>query len=239
MAKLNQQEEILKLGKIITRELGGENNDRLSLLEKWMGHYIAELIGKVEHAKTEKERKTFQKECFETILKLWDKRSTLPIEGMPLKRINPAIDILNELKRQREIWEQIRLADSISWESLAVKIYDTQMDAIRICIHAAIAEDAMEREKVWADECGESLSPEEKEIIGKLDHFLEEPSSAIAFIFDNEKTNSKEVKKSKIERAFDRLESIIDNQKESIQKLKETLTKTSAIKNSTKKKQAK
>jgi len=239
MVNLNQQEEILKLGKIIIRELSNENDDKLTLLEKWMGHYIAELIDKVENAKTEKERKAFQKECFETILKLWDKRSTLPIEGMPLKRIKPAIDILNELKRQREIWEQIRLVDSISWESLAVKIHDTQMDAIRICIHAAIAEGAMDREKVWVDECGESLSPEEKEIIEKLDHFLEESSSAITFIFDNEKTNSKEAKKSKIERAFDRLESIIDNQKEAIQKMKEILTKTSTIKNSTKKKQVK
>lgn len=225
MEKSNQQTETLKLGKTIIKKLSNDNDGELSVLVSWIGHYIAELIDKVENAKTEKERNAFQKECFETILKLWDKRSTSPIESLPLGRIKPAIDILNEFKRQKDIWEQMRFADSNSWENLAVTFHDSQMDAIRICIQAAIAEDAMEREKVWADECRELLSPEEKEIIEKLDHFLEEPSSAITFIFDNEKTDSKEAKKSKIERAFDRLENIADGQKKAIQKLRMALIK--------------
>lgn len=225
MAKSNQQADILKLGKTIIRELCDEDNDRLTLLEKWMGYYIAELIDKVEYAKNGKEKKILQKECFDTIIKLWDKRSTLPIESMPLGRIKPAIDILNELERQREVWEQMRFVDSNSWESLAVKIHDTQLDAIRICTQAAIAEDAMEREKVWVDECIETLSDEEKEIIEKLDLFLKEPLSAITFMFDDEKVNSEKSGKSKIEKAFDRLESITDNQKEAIRKLRKTLIK--------------
>lgn len=225
MEKLNQEEEILKLGKTIIKELIKDNDSELSVLESWIGHYIAELITKVDNAKTEKERKAFQKECFETILKLWNNRSTLPIESMPLRRIKPAIDILHEFKRQKDIWEQMHFADSNSWESLAVKIYDNQMDAIRICIQAAIAEDAMGREKVWADECSELLSPEEKEIIEKLDHFLEETSSDITFIFDNEKVDSENVKKSKIERAFDQLKSITEDQNKAIKKLRTTLIK--------------
>lgn len=225
MAKSNQQAEILKLGKTIIKELSKDNDSELSLLESWISHYIAELIDKVEKAKTEKERKAFQKECFETILKLWDKRSTSPIESMPLGRIKPAIDILLEFKRQKDIWEQMRFADSNSWESLAVKIYDTQMDAIRICIQAAIAENAIEREKVWADECSELLLPEEKEIIEKLDHFLKKPSSAITFIFDKEKVDSEEVKKSKIDEVFDQLESMTEDQKKAIQKLRTKLIK--------------
>lgn len=225
MEKSNQQTEILKLGKNIIKELSNGNDGEPSVLISWIGHYIAELIDKVENAKTEKDRKAFQKECFETILKLWEKRSTLSIKSMPLGRIKPAIDILNEFKRQKGVWEQMRYADSNSWESLAVTFHDSQMDAIRICIQAAIAEDAMEREKVWDDECSELLSPEEKEIIEKLDYFLEEPSSTITFIFDNEETDSKEEKKSKIERAFDRLENIADGQKNAIQKLRMALIK--------------
>lgn len=225
MAKSNQQAEILKLGETIIKELSKEDDDRLTLLERWMGHYIAELIDKVEHAKNEREKNLLQKECFEAIMKLWDKRNTLPIESMPLGRIKPAIDVLNEFIRKKDIWEQMRFANQTSWESLAVKIHDNQWDAIRICIQAAIAEDAMEREKVWINECSEALSLEEKEIIEKLDHFLIEPSSAITFIFDDEKVNSKEVEKSKIERAFDRLESIADIQKEAIQKLRMVLIK--------------
>lgn len=220
MEKLNPEAETLKLGKIIIKELSKNSNGELSVLESWVSHYVAELIDKTENATTEKERKAFQKECFETILKLWDKRSTLPIESLPLGRIKTAIDILNEFKRQKEIWEQIRFVDSNSWESLAVKIHDAQMDAIRICIQATIAEDAIGREKVWVVECSEALSSEEKEIIEKLDNLLEEPSSAITFIIDNEKTDSKEAKNSKLERAFDRLESITESQIKAIQNFK-------------------
>jgi len=226
MAKSNQQSEILKLGKTIIRELSKEDDDRLTLLERWMGHYIAELIDKVEHAKNENEKSLLQKECFEVIMKLWDKRNTIPMEGMPLGRIKPAIDVLNEFIRQKNIWEQMHIEDPTSWESLAAKIHDNQLAALRICIQASIAEDAMEREKVWIDEFNEALLPEEKEIIEKLDSFLEESSSAIPFIFeDNEKINPEEVVKSKIERAFDRLESITDIQKEAIQKLRTVLIK--------------
>lgn len=241
MEKSNRQEEILILGKKIIKELSNEDDDRLTLLEKWMGHYIAELIDKAENAKTEKERTAFQKECFDTILKLWDKRSTLPIESLPLGRIKIAIDILNEIQRQKDIWEQMRFANPTSWESLAVKIHDTQMDAVRICIQAAIAENAMEQEKVWMDECGDALSSEEKEIIEKLDHFLEEPSSAITIniISNNKETDLKETPKSKIERAFERLESINEEQKKAIQKLKETLTKASTVNSNTIKKRSK
>lgn len=225
MAKSNQQAEILKLGKTIIKELSKEDDNRLTLLERWMGHYIAELIDKVEHAKNEKEKRLLQKECFETIMKLWDKRNTPSTESMPLGRIKPAIDVLNEFIRQKNIWEQMHFANPASWESLAVKIHDSQWDAIRICIQAAIAEDAMEREKVWINECCEALSPEEKEIIEKLDHFLKEPSSTITFMLDDEKVNPEEVGKSKIERAFERLEGITDIQKEAIQKLRMTLIK--------------
>lgn len=225
MAKSNQQAEILKIGKAIIKELSKEDDDRLSLLERWMGHYIAELIDKVERAENEKERNLLQNECFEAIMKLWDKRNTIPLESMPLGRIKPAIDVLNELSRQKNIWEQMRFANQASWESLAVKIHDNQLAAIRICIQAAIAEDAMEREKVWITECSESLSLEEKEIIEKLDLFLKEPSSPITFLIDDEKVSPKEVGKSKIEKAFDRLESITDIQMETIQKLRTALIK--------------
>ena len=57
MEKSNQQTEILKLGNNIIKELSNGNNGELSVLVSWIGHYIAELIDKVENAKTEKERR--------------------------------------------------------------------------------------------------------------------------------------------------------------------------------------
>ncbi|WP_455649836.1 hypothetical protein [Enterocloster citroniae] len=140
---MKQQEEILHLGKKIIKELSNEDDDHLSLLEKWMGYYIAELINKIEIEKEEERRKHLQQEGFESILKLWDKRNESSIKGMPLTRIKPAIDILNEFNEERSVWQLMHSADIKSWENLAVKIHDTYMDSIRICIQAAIAEDAL------------------------------------------------------------------------------------------------
>lgn len=52
----------------------------------------------------------------------------------------------------------------------------------------------------------------------------------VTSIFDNEKIEAEEVKKSKIERAFDRLESIADGQKKAIQKLRTALIKNNISK---------
>lgn len=226
MAKSNQQAEILKLGKIIIKELSEEDNGRLTLLEKWMGHYIAKLINRVEHVKDEEEKKSLQKECYETILNLWDKRSSLPTERMPLGRIKPAIDILNELRRQKDIWERWFSPNSTSWESLAAYIYETQCDAIKVCIQAAIEECAIDREKIWVNECSEFISEEEKEIVENLDYFLKEPMSILDPVYDDS-PESKETEKSKIEIALDMLETITDNQKKVIQKLRTELIKNS------------
>lgn len=217
MEQSKQQEEVLKIGKKIINDLNPENEDRLELLEKWMSHYIAELIYKAEHAENEEDREKYQKECFNTILKLWDRRSSLPMDSMPLGHIKSAINTLTKFKTEKEWWEKLQHSRSESWEGLAVNIHDTYMEAIRICLKAAIAEDAMEHEKVWLDDFGDMLSSEEKEIIEELDSFLEEPSHSFVFLSYGEEKTEKKEQKNRIDRAFDRLEAIVKEQKEAVE----------------------
>lgn len=225
MEQSNQQAEILELGRKIVNELIPDGNDRLSLLEKWMGNYIAELIYKIEHENNDLAKEKLQKECFETILKLWDKRNLLPSEIMPMNRIKAVIYTLSELKNTRSIWDRMRNSDESSWEGAALQSHDNYMDILKICLQASIAQDALGKEKAWIVELGTFLSKEEKEIVSELESFLENPKQTLSFIIGGVKNEveSKKVEKDRMTRTFDRLEEIIEHQKELITKLKNKL----------------
>jgi len=225
MEQLNQQTEILELGRKIVKELIPEGGDRISLLENWMGHYIAELIFKIENKKNDLAEEKLQKECFETILKFWEKRSYVPNNNLPLNNIRRAINTLSELKSTRNIWERMRISNETSWESVTLQIHDNYVDTLKICLNSLIAQNALGKEKVWADEFGEFLTSEEKVIINELEDLLEEPQPITLFITEEVATEIEhdKVEKDRLTRTFDRLESILEDQKELIEKLKNKL----------------
>lgn len=225
MEQSNQQAEILELGRKIVKELISEDDDRISLLENWMGHYIAELIFKIENEKNELVKEKLQKECFETILKLWEKRSYVPNDNLPLNNIKQAINTLSELKNTRNVWERMRISNENSWESVTLQIHDNYVDTLKICLNSLIAQNTLGKEKVWADEFGEFLTSEEKVIINELEDLLEEPQPITLFITDEDATEigHNKVEKDRLTRTFNRLESILEDQKELIEKLKNKL----------------
>lgn len=90
------KEKILNLGKLLVKDLELEpGNDNLSI---WMAHYIAEKIVISENA-TGKKKQDAEKQCFDTILKLWKHRAYLkdgqrPFENYEIifntiERLNP------------------------------------------------------------------------------------------------------------------------------------------------------
>ena len=220
MEQLNQQEEILALGKRIIKEFSSNDEEKITLLEKWMGHYIAELIYKIETTIDVAEKEKLQKECFETILKLWEKRSLLPSEVLPLSQVKQAINILNELKREKSLWERIQNPPIDSWESLAVKIHENYTESLNICIQASLVDDAIGWEKAWINDANQFLSDDEKELINRLESFLEDNSTSISFTIEEDKPTT-DVSKKRIDRVFDRLESITDEQKQTIKTFRE------------------
>jgi hypothetical protein len=90
------KEKILSLGKLLVEEL--ESEPRTDTLSRWMAHYIAEKIVIVKNA-IGKKKKDAEKQCFDTILKLWKHRAYIkdgqrPFENYEtifraLERLNP------------------------------------------------------------------------------------------------------------------------------------------------------
>jgi hypothetical protein len=98
MENSKAQQKIIDLGKTIVKEL--ELDPGVDTLAKWMAHYVAEKIELVENL-TGKEMKRAQKECFETILKLWEHRWSIP-RGKPfLKDFESLFETLEKLNRNK------------------------------------------------------------------------------------------------------------------------------------------
>jgi len=94
MEDLGTQERIISLGKHLAEELErGEHPDTLS---RWMSHYIAQLIVQIEN-NTNIKKKTTEKECFNTILKLWEYKSSFPNGKKPFERFDVIYDTLERL----------------------------------------------------------------------------------------------------------------------------------------------
>lgn len=94
MENSEMREHIINLGKYLVEELEqGKHPDTLS---QWMINYIAQLITEVEKC-TGSEKKKVEKECFNTILKLWEYNSSFPNNKKPFKRFDVIFNTLERL----------------------------------------------------------------------------------------------------------------------------------------------
>lgn len=99
MENSKAQQKIIDLGRIIVSEL--EQDPGVDTLAKWMAHYVAEKIELAERL-SGKERKIAQKECFETILKLWEHRWSASRKNSFLRDFEPLFETLEKLNPNRE-----------------------------------------------------------------------------------------------------------------------------------------
>jgi hypothetical protein len=99
MEDLEAQKKINELGKTIVTEL--KLDPGIDTLSKWMSHYLAE---KMELAKTlqGKEKIEVDKECVEIILKIWDKRWSIPNEKSFYNDFKPLMETIKKLNPNRE-----------------------------------------------------------------------------------------------------------------------------------------
>jgi hypothetical protein len=88
------RERIISLGKALVEELGLEPG--VDTLARWMAHYVAEQITIAENA-TGDEKSVAEQRCFETILNLWQHRSSLPTGHRPLESFEPIFRALDQL----------------------------------------------------------------------------------------------------------------------------------------------
>ena len=94
MENSEMRERVISLGKRISEEL--EQGNHPDTLSRWMAHYIAHLISEAEN-NTGVKKKKVEKECFETILKLWEYKSYFPDGKKPFERFEVIFDTLEKL----------------------------------------------------------------------------------------------------------------------------------------------
>jgi len=99
MASSEIQKRIINLGKALVEELGLDRSGDTP--SRWMAHYIAEQMAIAENAVGEDKLKAEQK-CFETILTLWEHRSSLPIGRRPFENFDPIFRVLKKLDPEND-----------------------------------------------------------------------------------------------------------------------------------------
>ena len=65
-------------------------------MSRWLAHYVAEEIVTTENA-TGDEKSEAERRCFETILKLWEHRSSFPNGRRPFENFEPILRALNRI----------------------------------------------------------------------------------------------------------------------------------------------
>jgi hypothetical protein len=156
MAAFMDSDAIIALGKQLVEEL--ELGNSVDTLGRWMAHYIAELITKVEAARPE-ERDELSSRCAAAILDLWRHRSVLPTGKRPFEEIEPILRAVQSLDPEDATPRYFRSArphtertaeeaEAQKWLDLADQFDNTARILIRHCL-AQAASAALDKAREW------------------------------------------------------------------------------------------
>lgn len=195
------QKRAIKLGKELVKEL--ELDQGVDTLSKWMAHYISEQIAVAKNATGEKQIKAKEK-CFDTILKLWERRAYLPNGSRPfeefeqvfqvLKKIDPEDNTTSffQLKDFKKVEEEEKLESKVEyWVKKVESINDSAKVLLRFCLAQAFENTKKQNVKNWLENSIDSVPTYDLNSVKILEHFYEE--------FNEQETESeKEEKKLKV-----------------------------------------
>jgi hypothetical protein len=174
MEQSKHSESIIALGKRLVKELGMEPG--VDTLGRWMAHYIAELIKMSEETEDLDERSKAQEKCCDTIIKLWEHRSSLIHCARPLANLEGVLKAINNLREEKTPWSQFSAEEGGKlggpWMTFANTLEEVGLRMCKIAVLTAIGESSFGTEKRWMQEHGDMLSKEEAEIIQGLDIWL-------------------------------------------------------------------
>ena len=88
--------DVLGLGQHLVRELDFENG--ADTLGRWMAHHLAALMDEAENGATAAVRSKARKDATETIIKIWEHRTSLPGKAYPLAPYKDALLVLERLR---------------------------------------------------------------------------------------------------------------------------------------------
>jgi hypothetical protein len=93
MEKSESQEKVINLGKLLVKQL--DLDQSVDTLGRWMAHYLAMKMCEAENA-VGKEKAILEKECFDTILQIWDHRWKKNANSNPIKNFEPIFEFLTK-----------------------------------------------------------------------------------------------------------------------------------------------
>jgi len=150
----------LALGERIVRELQIQPHDTLS---RWLAHHISELILD-EKNENDFDRSGIQSQIFETIMKLWEHRQSLPGNAYPLKHLD---SILEKMKLLDTAWPSQHQTSQLD-DSL-VSVLDLQRSLL---MHFTVFELSEKTDKVRYEGADSFLDAEELKILEIVNKWL-------------------------------------------------------------------
>lgn len=161
MERLETQQNVINLGKRLIDNFKKNEADEITA---WMCNYIAEQILLAEQTNNEESKK----ECFETILKLWERHSSFPDGTRPFENLEPILKTLNSLNPDNQNNRYLSNpfaqfssnkddTDLNSWLKISKVLDKTTRILIHYCIDQAIKETVDEDTKVWLNEFSQTL----------------------------------------------------------------------------------
>lgn len=114
--------DILGLGQYLVRELGFE--DRPNTLGCWMAHHLAELMEEAENGPNAADRSKARKSAIETILKIWEHRTSLPGRAYPLASYNNVLMVLDRMRPNNNPFWYFGQQDELNKEHFAALLFD-------------------------------------------------------------------------------------------------------------------
>lgn len=223
----HSEEEIIKLGKKIVKELDLEYSG--NTLARWMAHYIAELIKKSENEKSENEKKLLQKECCDVILKIWSQKDNLPIRK-PLDDLKPVLEILQVINEEKELrvlprWlEYNTLPRDNEWATFVDLVKNNSESIFNKVVEMNFHKDILCKDEEWMKENKSFLSEEQISFLELIDVMNKTRFANGVVDLNNFEMSEDNMKR--VDYLFNKLENLIEEQKKQLLKIKKNYFKT-------------
>ncbi|MBJ7539734.1 hypothetical protein I8J31_18825 [Marinomonas sp. C1424] len=187
-------------------------SDSCDTLGKWMSHYLAEMMDRIEREEDGEKKEKYQQQTVELILKIWKHRNSLSGDAYPLARFKGIINSLSILSPEANVWEKNKLN---KYELLAAESFSMIVNLYR-SLHFIefVALKSVRNKQVPPS----VLTDEEQEFYDFVISWAEEEL--------NFRSSSRMSNKSEYEEVSDQVCDYIDELCETLNELKKTISTT-------------
>jgi serine/threonine protein kinase len=177
MESSEMQKKVISLGNALVEELGLEPG--VDTLSRWLAHYVAEQLACLENAMGD-EKIQVQRRCFETILTLWQHRSSFRNSHRPFENFEAIFKTLDALNPENphsyyRYWNQDNETDRAAtdedakhWLDMAINIDHAARDWINFALNQAVERALDEKTRGWLDKAISVMPDDDLAVVIRL-----------------------------------------------------------------------